>query len=205
MSINTKNEIPKSLAVLGSAVVLGVTMALILSSAPAPGGSALALSTRCTGGTDGGGGGTPTPSATPTETEDPDPIPTLPPIGGEETETPTASPTGSPTSTDGPSGEQRRCNSEITIRHDSDRQLFSGAVRSDEAACKRGRRVNLKLDRDGRDRTVETTTTTRRGKWKAAFPNPRGRRFYAVVTKSSTPRLVCLPAKSRTIRAQNPS
>ena len=205
MSPTKSREIPKSLAVLGIAFASAVAVAMVLSSAPAP-GTPLAASTRCSGG-GGGGGATPTPTPTPTETEDPGPIPdpTIPP-NPLESESPTPTPTA--TATDGPSGGGTRCDSEITIKHDRARQLFSGVVRSDETACKRGRRVQLRLDRSGRDRTVETTTTTRRGRWKAPFPNPRGRKFYAQTPQAKVAgpdgQIVCRAARSRTIRAQNP-
>ena len=250
MSAKRNNEIPKSLAILGTAVASGLALALVLSSAPVLGGrdSALAAGTECTGG--GGNGGTPSPTPTQSSGPLPGPIQTLlpgqspsatPSGSASPTATPTGSPTATPTSADMPAPAMTtpghtasptasvtgsptaqptatptgqpggaRCESEITIGHDRDRQLFSGRVRSDEAACKRGRRVKLKIDRDGRrDRTVETTTTTRRGLWKAAFPNPRDRRFYAVVTRSTVAgtdgETRCLPDRSRTIRAQNPA
>ena len=193
--------IPKSLLVLGAAVLAAVAVLLALITAPMFGGrwggTALA-GTRCSGGS-----GQATPTPTPTESEDPGPVPTevpsgLPvPIPGQ---TETASPTPSPTS-----GGDERCRSEITIRYDLERTRFSGAVRSDKASCERGRRVILKLDRaSGKDRTVGTTTTDRRGRW-AVTQVGRGKRYYAQTPRQKVVgpggNVICLGDRSRSIRA----
>ena len=191
------NHIPKSLIILATAVMGAVAVTLAMITAPllsgVRGDTALA-GTRCSGGS----GGQATPTPTPTETEDPNPIPPLPnPLESE-------SPTPTPTSTSG-GGETERCRSEINIAYNSAQQRFSGAVRSDKAACERGRRVTLKLDRSGKDRTVGTTTTTRRGKWTIPFDG-NGKRYYAKAAKRSITRsggkIVCLGDRSKTIRAR---
>ena len=193
--------IPRSLLVLGAAVLAAVAVLLALITAPMLGGrwggTALA-GTRCSGGS-----GQASPTPTPTESEDPGPVPTevpsdLPvPIPG-ETESP--SPTPSPTS-----GGEERCRSEIGIRYDLERTRFSGGVRSDKAACERGRRVILKLDRSsGKDRTVGTTTTNRRGKWAITHVG-RGKRYYAKTPRqtvvSAGQDVICLGDRSPSIRA----
>ena len=128
-------------------------------------------------------------------------LPPVPPI------LPTASSSTSATSspTGGTSRPKTTCDSDVTIRYSDARNRFSGAVRSDENACERGRQVLLKKDRRGtRDRTVDSTLTTRRGTWKIGHRNPEGR-FYARVTQTSKRaanggRVECNGARSRTIR-----
>lgn len=227
MSVTTSNEIPKSLAILATAVAGGLALALVLSSAPVLGGrdSALAAGTECTG---GGGGGTPTPTPTQSSGPLPGPIQTLLP-GQSPTPSPTgsASPTASPTSrmpdpamttpTPSPTGtvtsppeSTRKCESRITLSYNGNRQRFSGEVRSDESACERGRRVVLKRDRKtGRDRRVATTVTNRRGAYQIPLPDRRGKRFYAktprqTVATADGQEVVCLGDRSRSVSTRNP-
>ena len=99
MSAKRNNEIPKSLAILGTAVASGLALALVLSSAPVLGGrdSALAAGTECTGG--GGNGGTPSPTPTQSSGPLPGPIQTLLPG-----QSPSPTPSGSPSATASPTG-----------------------------------------------------------------------------------------------------
>ena len=245
MSVMRNNEIPKSLAILGTAVAGGLALALVLSSAPVLGGrgSALAAGTECTG---GGGGGTPSPTptqssgplpgpiqtllpgqsptptpsgsasatASPTGTpstsptnEMPDPALTTPAPEGSPTGTPTGSPSESPVTS--PPESTTKCESKITLSYSGNRQRFSGEVRSDEVACERGRRVLLKRDRkSGRDRTVATTVTNRRGRYAIPLPDRQGRRFYTKTPRqtitSRGQEIVCLADRSRSVSTRNP-
>ena len=247
MSVKRNNEIPKSLAILGTAVASGLALALVLSSAPVLGGrdSALAAGTECTG---GGGGGTPsptptqssgplpgpiqtllpgqsptptpsgsasatatptgTPTTTPTSAEMPDPAATTPTPGSS---TPAGTPTGSPTESPvtGPPQSTTKCGSRITLSYNGNRQSFNGSVRSDEEACERGRRVLLKRDRkNGRDRTVATTVTNRRGRYTIPLPDRQGTRFFAKTPRqavtSGRQEIVCMGDRSRTVSTRNP-
>lgn len=232
----SSNEIPKSLAVMGSAVASGVVVALILSTAPLLGrqaGPALAAGTECTGGES-------SPSPTSTSTGTPLPIPTLPIPTGSATPSPSGSGTPSPTpsaseppdapapatttpqnsptpgatpsespASSPPPGATQQCQSKITISYASNRQRFSGEVRSDKRACEAGRRVMLKRDRrSGKDRTVATTVTGRNGGWRLPLPDRSGRRFYARTPRqevsSEQGQIVCLGDRSRTISTKNP-
>lgn len=238
MSINRSSEIPKSLAILATAVASGLGLALILSSAPVLGGSgsALAAGTKCTGG--GGGGGTPsptptqssgplpgpiqtllpgqTPSPTPSGSASPTASPSATPTSRQAPEpvmsthgaTPTASPSESPVTS--PPESTRKCESKITLSYNGNRQRFSGEIRSDESACERGRRVMLKKDRrKGRDRTVATTVTNRRGRYQIPLPDRRGTRFYSKTPRQTVPtrggqEVVCLGDRSRSVSTRNP-
>lgn len=229
MSVTSSNEIPKSLAILATAVASGLALALVLSSAPVLGGrdSALAAGTKCTGG-GGGGGGTPSPTATQTSGPLPGPIQTLlspspSPTGSASptaspssrmpdpaltTPTPTGSPSESPISP--PPQSTRKCESRITLSYNGNRQRFSGEVRSDETACERGRRVVLKRDRrKGRDRRVAATVTNNRGRYQIPLPDRSGRRFYTkaprqTVRAADREEVVCLGDRSRTVSTRNP-
>lgn len=212
MSVNTNNEIPKSLAILGTALASALALALILSAAPVLGrsDSALAAGTECAGGT----GGTPTPTPTPTPTQSsgplPGPVQTLlsPSPTGSASPTGTPSPSGTPTSP--PPEDTTKCESRITLSYNGNRQRFSGEVRSDETACERGRRVLLKRDRkSGRDRTVAATVTTRRGRYEIPLPDRNGTRFYTktprqAITTGAGEQIVCLGDRSRTVSTRNP-
>ncbi len=227
-----------SLAVLGTAVASALALALVLSSAPLlgqQGESALAAAPRCSG--DDGGGGSPSPSPTATSTRPPGPLPTLPLPTGSASPSPTgsASPTGSPspseppeqapamtTPTGSPSGSPSespvnpppdsttRCESQITIEYNGNRQRFTGQVKSGKQICERGRRVFLKRDRDeGRDPTVATTVTNREGRYRIPLPDRNGRRFYAktprqMVTTAGGQDIVCKGDRSRSVSTRNP-
>ena len=143
------------------------------------------------------GGGSPSPS--PSESDDGGlPIPTLP-IPGDE------SPSPSPSESN---GEQVRCESSVTISFrgptpDRPRSEFRGAVSSQETDCERGRRVIVKKVRRGPDRSVGNTLTNRRGRYVVRVNRADGR-YYAKATRSEVAgNVVCLPARSRTIRAES--
>lgn len=217
-------ETAKSVAVVGGAIATGLAAALVLTSAPVLGGrdSALAAAPRCSGGEG-------TASPTPAES-DPGPIPTLPLPTGSQSPSPTGSP--SPTSSSeipapamttpestptpgetpvtSPPDSTTKCQTRITLRYRANKQRFSGEVRSGKAVCERGRRVLLKRDRKkGRDRTVATTVSRRRGKYRIPLPDRNGRRFYTkaprqVVTTASGQEIVCMADRSRSVSTRNP-
>ena len=152
--------------------------------------------------TDGGGNGTASPSPSPTESEEPFP-PSLPPILPEESES--ASPSPSDTA-----GESRTCTSDISInyqgpdRRHPERREFSGNVKSGEDACESGRKVFLKKDRrTGRDRTVDTTITNDRGKWRIPVRRANGK-YYAKTPQEKVPSqsggVTCKADRSKAIR-----
>lgn len=127
--------------------------------------------------------------------------------------TPTPTPTGTATTEpiNPPPDSTTRCESKITISYASNRQRFSGEVRSAKAVCERGRRVQLRRDRDGsrRDPVVARTTTTRRGRYTIPLPDRNGRRFYTKVTRQRAVtrngnEIVCLGDRSRTVSTKNP-
>jgi hypothetical protein len=231
--MSRKDPMSKSLAVLGIALTGALALALVLSTAPLLGrrGSSALASTRCTG---GGGGGTPSPTPTSTSTAGPNPIASvtnlLPGSSPSSTPTSTASPSASPTTTSAelpepaqttPTGTPsssptepspqttRRCNSEITLQYASNRQRFSGRVKSDDEACRQGRRVQLKRDRkQGQDPTVARTVTNNRGRYQIPLPDRSGRRFYAFTPRqravSGGEDVICNSDRSRSVSTKNP-
>ncbi len=126
--------------------------------------------------------------------------------------TPTGSPSGSPSQSpvNPPPDSTTRCESKITIGYNGNRQRFSGEVRSAKRICERGRRVFLKRDRKGdRDRTVASTVTNSRGKYRIPLPDRNGRRFYAqtprqTVTTGGGQQIVCKGDRSRSVSTRNP-
>ncbi|MGH2807756.1 MAG: hypothetical protein ACRDKT_10835 [Actinomycetota bacterium] len=153
------------------------------------------------------GSPSPSPSTTSPSPTDEGPLPTLPPLPGEEeSESPTPSDSTTSTPTPGQGQQTIKCDSKITIRFADGRDRFSGAVRSEENACERGRRVILKKVKRGPDKTVGRTRTNPRGRWSIKEEGARGR-YYAKTPKRNVdpagagPRFECGAAKSRTIRA----
>ena len=144
----------------------------------------------------GGGGGNPTssPSPSPTESEEPFP-PSIPPILPEETE----SESPSPTETTG--GEARNCSSDISLKYKN--KTFSGSVKSQEDECEVGRKVVLKKKKKGRDRTIETTLTSRKGAYEMPVAKAKGK-YYTKTPKENVSAddgpVNCGAAKSNTVK-----
>ena len=84
----------------------------------------------------------------------------------------------------------------MTIKYSNNK--FSGAVKSDSAACERNRKVSVKK-RGGR--VVGDDVTDDAGKWSLRFPNPKGKRYFAKVAPKQAGETTCNGAKSRTIKA----
>jgi hypothetical protein len=143
----------------------------------------------------GGGNQTSSPSASPTETEEPFP-PSIPPIIPEETE----SESPSPTETTG--GGARNCSSDISLKYKG--KTFSGSVKSPEDECEVGRKVLLKKKKKGRDRTIETTVTNRKGGYEMPVAKAKGKYYTKTpkekVTSDDGP-VNCGAAKSNTVKA----
>ena len=148
----------------------------------------------------GGGNQTASPSPTPTEDEDPFP-PELPPVVPGEEESP------SPTETTG--GKARTCESGISLnyngpsRKNPERREFAGRVSSKEDKCKVGRKVILKKEKKGRDRTIEATVTRNKGSFRIPVKRANG------VYYAQTPRerivadggpVICGAAKSNFVK-----
>jgi hypothetical protein len=152
------------------------------------------------GGGGGGGGGTPSASPSPTESEEPFP-PSLPPILPEESE---SSP--SPTET---SNAARKCNSDISLNYQGptkkkpSRRQFTGKVSSAEDECEVGRKVTLKKQKSGADRTVDTTVTNNKGGFKMPAKRANGK-YYVETPKENVVdddgRISCGAAKSKTVK-----
>ena len=150
---------------------------------------------------DGGGGGTASPSPSPTETEEP--FPPVPPIIPEESESPSPTPTNT-------AGGARTCTSDISInyrgptRRNPTRREFVGGVQSGEDACESGRKVLLKKDRSsGSDRTIDTTVTNQRGRYRIPVRRANGK-YYAQTPEervaSNSGRVTCKADRSKSIR-----
>jgi hypothetical protein len=180
---------------------LGFVVAVMMMAAALAvlnlGGPAGAQAKRCGGG--GGGGGTPSASPSPTESEEPFP-PSIPPIIPEESES-------SPSPTETTSAPQK-CPSKIDLnyqgpsRQKPSRRQFTGKVTSAEDECKVGRKVFLKKEKSGSDKTVETTVTNNRGSYKIPVKGADGR-YYAQTPKENVVgddgRFACGAAKSKTV------
>jgi hypothetical protein len=96
-----------------------------------------------------------------------------------------------------------RVNTDISIFRDG--RFFHGRVTAGggRVACEQGRRVRLKKNRPGRDKTIRVTTTNASGAW-SVFKRHRRGSYYAVaarkvITQNNGDRVVCLRARSRNI------
>ena len=144
-------------------------------------------------GSGGGGNQTSSPSPSPTESEEPFP-PSIPPIIPEETEE-------SPSPTESTGGGARNCSSEISLKYKS--KTFSGSVKSQEDECEVGRKVILKKKKKGRDRTIETTVTNRKGAYEMPVAKAKGK-YYTKTPKEKVTAdgpVNCGAAKSNTVKA----
>ncbi|MGH2808034.1 MAG: hypothetical protein ACRDKT_12255 [Actinomycetota bacterium] len=112
----------------------------------------------------------------------------------------------SPTETTGPpvsASETRFTSFNYTRRG---RNRFRGRIDSDFERCDRNRAINIKKVRRGRDRTVASARTDRRGRFQAFERRARGR-YYAIaraktITRRDGSQVDCLRARSRTIRVR---
>jgi hypothetical protein len=112
------------------------------------------------------------------------------PIPG--TDSPT---TGGGTGGAGAAGAAKKAFTKLTIKH---RSPFRGRVRSSEAACKDGRKVQLLKKRP--KRKVGADRTGRNGKWRISGKRFSQGRFFARVKGTTVGNTTCTPARSRTIR-----
>ena len=189
---------------LGFGLTVAVVSAsiAILNVTPAVTAAAECESTTGGGG-GGGGGGSPSPSdgtASPSESDDGGLPITLPPIGGEDS----PSPSGTPSEPPGGDDEPQRCRTKLTInfsrsRGSSAAVTFKGRVKSQSKECKGGRNVLLKKIRKGKKRTVGRTVSKRSGAWSIQKRRAKGR-YFAKARKRSVGNVRCLAGKSRRIR-----
>ncbi|HVF53459.1 MAG TPA: hypothetical protein VNC78_07585 [Actinomycetota bacterium] len=110
----------------------------------------------------------------------PAPSPTSTTASPTASATTTRPPSPTATATSSPSGRQE-CPSRISIFFRSKVEKLTGRVRSPQPACRADRKVSIKEERSGSDRTVARTTTDGEGNWKKKFPRPNKGRFYAKV------------------------
>ncbi|HYI45443.1 MAG TPA: hypothetical protein VE174_08305 [Actinomycetota bacterium] len=111
---------------------------------------------------------------------------------------PSSSPSSSPSQSPTPRPEPEDSKSTISIKYKS--KKFSGAVKS-SSECQVGRNVVVKK-KGKKVKTVGKTKTVAGGKWKVAYPKPRGKKYYAKVkTSNAESGGTCRGAKSKTIRA----
>lgn len=95
--------------------------------------------------------------------------------------------------------------SEVTIRHNAEKERFQGRVTSGRPSCVRNRRVVIHRDTPGsRDPAVGEVRSNRNGFWKAQEAvNPRGSFYARVPRRVRTPdghRHLCRAARSETIQ-----
>lgn len=101
-------------------------------------------------------------------------------------------------------GHTFRAESEITIRHNAQKERLQGRVTSDRPSCERKRRVVIhrRTSGDGNP-AVGWIRSNRNGFWKAnEVVNPTGEFYARVSRRVRTPdahRHVCRPARSETI------
>ncbi|MEA2447199.1 MAG: hypothetical protein QOK47_836 [Actinomycetota bacterium] len=116
---------------------------------------------------------------------------------GSKSPTASGSPSGSPSPSESPEPETAK--STISIKYS--KKAFSGTVDSSAKECEPGRSVTLKKKKGAKAKTVGKTETAAKGKWKIAYPDPGGKKYYAKVKASSKGSTSCGGAKSKTIKA----
>ena len=141
----------------------------------------------------------PTATGTSTTTTSPSASPSsASPSSSPTTTSPSPTQTASPTPTEPP--PPVREDSTVSIRYNG--RAFKGAVNSDDPRCERGRRVLLKKKRPGRDATVGSDRTNRRGAYSIPEPRANGT-YYTVATKKKTrvaadgSQTICTKSRSR--------
>lgn len=117
-----------------------------------------------------------------------------PPLGCPEPSASGSPPGSSPSPTE--SEEPTEEDSTVTIKYGN--KKFSGAVKSDSAACERARDVSIKK-KGGK--VVGKDKTDARGKYSVRYPKPKGKRYFAKVAPKEAGGTTCNGAKSKTIKA----
>ena len=124
----------------------------------------------------------PRPTGPATGTQSPSTASPSPTATSTTSPTPTNTQTQSPSPTPTPEPDPVVEPTNTTINYNG--RAFTGKTKSDLAKCRRGRTVVLKKVRDGRDKTVGTDRTNRRGNYSITQRNANGK-YYSVAKKKT--------------------